>query len=118
MCTRTCCASGYARRQPTHSAAYRSPNRFIEDQFAEMVRFAFGLNPKHSYQVKKTLIDEKSALEAQTRKIAAAQRVLEYQSRGVDDSDPSQSVLQRSSLSRSMRFASRSTRGAPRTLPR
>ncbi|RQS91741.1 hypothetical protein [Burkholderia seminalis] len=78
-----------------YSAAYRAPSSFIADQFAEMVRFAFGLNPKHSYEVKKTLIEERSALEAQTRKIVAAQRVLEYQSRGVDDSDANQAVLQR-----------------------
>ncbi|WP_107310670.1 hypothetical protein [Burkholderia metallica] len=78
-----------------YSAAYRAPSTFIADQFAEMVRFAFGLNPKHSYDVKKTLIEERSALEAQTRKIVAAQRVLEYQSRGVDDSDANQAVLQR-----------------------
>ena len=78
-----------------YSAAYRSPNPFIEDQFAEMVRFAFGLNPKHSYEIKKNLIEEKSAFEAQTRKIVAAQRVLEYQSRGVDDSDANQDVLRR-----------------------
>ncbi|HDR9025670.1 TPA: hypothetical protein QDB09_006316, partial [Burkholderia vietnamiensis] len=78
-----------------YSAAYRAPSTFIADQFAEMVRFAFGLNPKHSYEVKKTLIEERSALEAQTRKIVAAQRVLEYQSRGVDDSDANQAVLQR-----------------------
>lgn len=78
-----------------YSAAYRTPHTFISDQFAEMVRFAFGLNPKHSYEVKKSLIDERSALEAQTRKIVAAQRVLEYQSRGVDDSDANQAVLQR-----------------------
>ena len=60
-----------------------------------MVRFAFGLNPKHSYEVKKTLIEEKIALEAQTRKIVAAQRVLEYQSRGVDDSDANEAALKR-----------------------
>ncbi len=78
-----------------YSAAYRSPNPFIEDQFAEMVRFAFGLNPKHSYEIKKNLIEEKSALEAQTRKIVGAQRVLEYQTRGVDLSDANQEVLQR-----------------------
>lgn len=78
-----------------YSAAYRSPNPFIEDQFAEMVRFAFGLNPKHSYEVKKDLIEEKSALEAQTRKIVAAQRVLEFQSRGVNDSEAHQAALQR-----------------------
>lgn len=78
-----------------YSSAYRAPSSFIADQFAEMVRFAFGLNPKHSFEVKKSLIDEKSALEAQTRKIVAAQRVLEYQSRGVDDSDANQAALQR-----------------------
>lgn len=78
-----------------YSAAYKSPNPFIEDQFAEMVRFAFGLNPKHSYEVKKNLIEEKGALEAQTRKIVAAQRVLEYQSRGVDASDANQDLLLR-----------------------
>jgi hypothetical protein len=78
-----------------YSAAYRAPSSFIADQFVEMVRFAFGLNPKHSYEVKKNLIEEKIALEAQTRKIVAAQRVLEYQSRGVDDSDANQAALQR-----------------------
>lgn len=80
-----------------YSAAYRAPNSFIMDQFTEMVRFAFGLNPKHSFEVKKSLIEEKSALEAQTRKIVAVQRVLEYQSRGVDDSDANQAALKRSS---------------------
>lgn len=78
-----------------YSTAYKSPNTFIEDQFVEMVRFAFGLNPKHSYEVKKTLIEEKSALEAQTRRIVAAKRVLEIQSRGIDDTDSNQAILQR-----------------------
>lgn len=80
-----------------YSAAYRAPSSFIKDQFAEMVRFAFGLNPKHSFEVKKSLLEERSALEAQTRKIVAAQRVLEYQSRDVDVSDANQAALQRSS---------------------
>lgn len=87
-----------------YSAAYRAPSSFITDQFAEMVRFAFGLNPKHSFEVKKSLIQEKSALEAQTRKIVAAQRVLEYQSRGVDDSDANQAALQRISESLSQQI--------------
>jgi len=80
-----------------YSTAYRAPSSFITDQFTEMVRFAFGLSPKHSFEVKRSLIEEKSALEAQTRKIVAAQRVLEYQSRGVDDSDANQAALKRSS---------------------
>lgn len=82
-----------------YSAAYRAPTSFITDQFAEMVRFAFDLNPKHSFEVKKSLLEEKSALEAQTRKIVAAKRVLEYQSRGVDYSDANQTLLQLSSES-------------------
>lgn len=77
-----------------YSTAYRAPNSFIADQFAEMVRFAFGLNPKHSFEVKKSLIEEKAALEAQNRKIVAAQRVFDYQSRGVDASEANQAVLQ------------------------
>lgn len=77
-----------------YSSAYRAPSSFIADQFAEMVRFAFGLNPKHAFEVKKSLIEEKDALEAQTRKIVAAERVFEYQRRGVDDSDANQAVLQ------------------------
>ncbi|MBU2640641.1 MAG: hypothetical protein KJ889_02400 [Gammaproteobacteria bacterium] len=85
----------YLNQGDGYTAAYKSTNSFILDQFVEMVRFVFGLNPKHSFDVKKNLIDEKAALEAQTRKIVAAQRVFEYQSRGVDDSSANQDVLQR-----------------------
>lgn len=85
----------YLNQGDGYTAAYKSTNSFILDQFVEMVRFVFGLNPKHSFDVKKNLIDEKAALEAQTRKIVAAQRVFEYQSRGVDDSSANQDLLQR-----------------------
>lgn len=85
----------YLNQGDGYTAAYKSTNSFIQDQFVEMVRFVFGLNPKHSFDVKKNLIDEKAALEAQTRKIVAAQRVFEYQSRGVDDSSANQEILQR-----------------------
>lgn len=85
----------YLNQGDGYTAAYKSPNSFIEDQFVEMVRFVFGLNPKHSYEVKKSIIDEKNALEAQTRRIVSAQRVLEFQSRGVDDSDANQEMLRR-----------------------
>lgn len=85
----------YLNQGDGYTAAYKSTNSFILDQFVEMVRFVFGLNPKHSFDVKKNLIEEKAALEAQTRKIVAAQRVFEYQSRGVDDSSANQDILQR-----------------------
>lgn len=86
----------YLNQGDGYTAAYKSPSSFIEDQFVEMVRFVFGLNPKHSYEVKKSIIDEKNALEAQTRRIVAARRILELQSRGVDDSDANQEMLRRS----------------------
>ncbi|NYT85013.1 ATP-binding protein [Pollutimonas harenae] len=85
----------YLNQGDGYTAAYRSPNSFIEDQFVEMVRFVFGLNPKHSYAVKKSIIDEKNSMEAQTRRIVAAQRVLELQSRGVNDTDANQDMLRR-----------------------
>lgn len=85
----------YLNQGDGYTAAYKSTNSFIQDQFVEMVRFVFGLNPKHSFDIKKNLIDEKAALEAQTRKIVAAQRVFEYQSRGVDDSSANHEILQR-----------------------
>lgn len=84
----------YLNQGDGYTAAYKSTNSFILDQFVEMVRFVFGLNPKHSFDVKKSLVEEKAALEAQTRKIVAAQRVYEYQSRGVDDSSTNQATLQ------------------------
>lgn len=84
----------YLNQGDGYTAAYKSTNSFILDQFVEMVRFVFGLNPKHSFDVKKNLVDEKAALEAQTRKIVAAQRVFEYQSRGVDDSSANQAILE------------------------
>jgi hypothetical protein len=88
----------YLNQGDGYTAAYKSSTPFILDQFVEMVRFVFGLNPKHSFDVKKNLIAEKAALEAQTRKIVAAQRVFEHQSRGVDDSSATQEVLQRRAI--------------------
>lgn len=85
----------YLNQGDGYTAAYKSPSSFIEDQFVEMVRFVFGLNPKHSYEVKKSIIDEKNALEALTRRIVAGQRILELQNRGVDDSDANQEMLRR-----------------------
>lgn len=85
----------YLNQGDGYTAAYKSTNSFILDQFVEMVRFVFGLNPKHSFDVKKDLVEEKATLEAQTRKIVAAQRVFEYQSRGVEDSAANQEILQR-----------------------
>lgn len=88
----------YLNQGDGYTAAYKATNSFILDQFVEMVRFVFGLNPKHSFDVKKSLVEEKAALEAQTRRIVAAQRVYEYQSRGVDDSSANEQILQQRAI--------------------
>lgn len=84
----------YLNQGDGYTAAYKSANSFILDQFVEMVRFVFGLNPKHSFDVKKSLVEEKAALDGQTRKIVAAQRVYEFQTKGIDDSSANELVLQ------------------------
>ncbi|MBO7788639.1 coiled-coil domain-containing protein [Burkholderia pseudomallei] len=84
----------YLNQGDGYTAAYKSTSSFILDQFVEMVRFVFGLNPKHSFDVKRDLVTEKAALEAQTRKIVAAQRIFELQFRDVDDSSANEEALQ------------------------
>ncbi|MDO8774952.1 MAG: hypothetical protein Q7K57_40850 [Burkholderiaceae bacterium] len=96
----------YLNQGDGYTAAYKSPSPFIVDQFVEMVRFVFGLNPKHSFDVKKSLIEERAALEGQTRRIVTAQRVLENQSRGVDDSAVNQELLLRRSVELSSQIES------------
>lgn len=85
----------YLNQGDGYTSAYKSPSPFITDQFVEMIRFVFGLNPKHSFEVKKSLIEEKAALEAQTRRIVSAQRILDNQAQGVDESKANQEILQR-----------------------
>lgn len=84
----------YLNQGDGYTAAYKSPYPFINDQFVEMVRFVFGLNPKHSFDVKKSIIQEKSELEAKTRQIVTAQRILDNQSQDIDDSKANQEILQ------------------------
>lgn len=83
----------YLNQGDGYTAAYKAPASFIEDQFVEMVRFVFGLNPKHSYEVKRSLIEEKESLEAITRRIVVLQRVVENQAQGLDLSDANQAAL-------------------------
>lgn len=83
----------YLNQGDGYTAAYKAPASFIEDQFVEMVRFVFGLNPKHSFEVKKTLLQEKESLEAVNRRIVGMQRVVENQARGLDISEGNQAAL-------------------------
>lgn len=85
----------YLNQGDGYTAAYKAPAAFIEDQFVEMVRFIFGLNPKHSYSVKKSILEQKEELEAITRRIVVLQRVIESQAKGLDVSDSNQMALEK-----------------------
>lgn len=83
----------YLNQGDGYTTAYKSPSSFIEDQFVEMVRFIFGLNPKHSYAIKKNILAEKAALELANRKVVTFQRIVDDRSRTIDDSEGNQDAL-------------------------
>ncbi|EUC12129.1 ATP-binding protein [Paraburkholderia hospita] len=43
----------YVRQDGGYNEPYRAPATFIASQFVEMVRFAFGLSPRHSYNARR-----------------------------------------------------------------
>lgn len=83
----------YLNQGDGYTTAYKSPSAFIEDQFVEMVRFMFGLNPRHSYKIKKNIIEEKAALEVANRKVATFQRIVDERAQAIDDSEGNQEAL-------------------------
>lgn len=89
----------YLNQGDGYTTAYKSPGSFIEDQFVEMVRFLFGLNPKHSYAVKKSKLDELESLDRINRKIVSFQKITEERSRDIDSSEGNINVLKQRSLS-------------------
>lgn len=46
----------YVRQDGGYVDPYRPPASFISDQFVEMIRFIFGLSPKHSYHAQRDLL--------------------------------------------------------------
>jgi hypothetical protein len=54
----------YVTQDEGYSSVYKPENSFIKDQFSEMVRFAFNLPEKNSYNVKKSRVDSKNKLES------------------------------------------------------
>ncbi len=76
----------YVKQDGGYIDAYKAPSSFIVDQFVEMVRFVFGLNPKHSYEAKKDLLNAKDAIDAVNRKLVFQQKVITDLAKEVDDS--------------------------------
>jgi len=76
----------YVRQIGGYDEPYRPPAQFILDQFAEMIRFAFGLGPKRSYTAQKELLAARGELDAIQRRIVFQQKVIADLSAHVDDS--------------------------------
>lgn len=76
----------YVRQDGGYVDPYRPPASFILDQFVEMVRFIFGLSPKHSYHAQRDLIAAKEQLETIQRKLVSQQKVITDMSSTLDDS--------------------------------
>jgi hypothetical protein len=85
----------YLDQDRGYADLYRAPGSFISDQAVEMVRFAFGLGPKHSFTEKSDLLKAKEDLEGLDRRIVNQQKAVTDLSKGVDDRPETQLAIER-----------------------
>lgn len=77
----------YLNQDNGYAEAYRSPRSFISDQFVEMVRFVFGLAPRHSFLEKRDLLQAKEELARLTDRIVAQQKRVQNRASTVDEAN-------------------------------
>ncbi|WP_313231577.1 AAA family ATPase [Stenotrophomonas acidaminiphila] len=87
----------YVRQDGGYIDPYSPPAKFISDQFVEMIRFAFGLPPKRSYNSQKELIKAKESLESIQRRLVLQQNLILEASASVDDSPINEEKLRNKS---------------------
>jgi hypothetical protein len=85
----------YVRQIGGYDEPYRPPASFISDQFVEMIRFAFGLSPKHSYTAKRDLLEARERLELDQRRLVFQQKVVADIAANVDDSPETRNRMTR-----------------------
>ncbi|WP_321906073.1 hypothetical protein [Paraburkholderia tropica] len=83
----------YVRQDGGYNEPYRPPANFIQSQFVEMIRFIFGLSPRHSYTAKRDLLTAKDHLEAVQRRIVFQQKVVQDLLSRVDDTPGAHDLL-------------------------
>lgn len=90
----------FMRQDGGYLGAYTpTKTTFIQDQFVEMLRFAFGYPPKRSYNVQKSLLLSKNRLENAQRRVVFQQQLIARLSEDVDDSyAETQSLRRRSEI--------------------
>jgi chromosome segregation ATPase len=88
----------FMRQDGGYLGAY-TPSRvaFIQDQFVEMLRFVFGYPPKRSYDVQKSLLQQKGQLDLAQRRVVYQQQIVARLAEDIDDSPDVQRSLKQSS---------------------
>ncbi|CUJ75467.1 ATPase involved in DNA repair [Achromobacter xylosoxidans] len=76
----------YVRQDGGYNDPYRPPATFIFGQFVEMVRFAFGLGPRRSYNAQRDLIAAREQLDGAQRRLVSQQKIVADMSATIDDS--------------------------------
>lgn len=79
----------YLNQDSGYIDAYRPHRSFISDQFVEMIRFAFGLSPRHSFEAQKGLLEAKENLERINQKIVEQQKRVAERAALIDESHES-----------------------------
>jgi hypothetical protein len=85
----------YLNQDTGYSDAYKPYRPFISDQFVEMMRFIFGLAPRHSFDAQKDLIAAKETLERTTGRIIEQQKRVADRASNIDETQDSVEVLDR-----------------------
>lgn len=67
----------YLDQDTAYASLYSPPATFIKDQYAEMIRLAFGIPPKHSFDKKKIAIEKRRRLDELDRAAVRKQSQLE-----------------------------------------
>jgi hypothetical protein len=83
----------YVRQDGGYNEPYRAPATFIASQFVEMVRFAFGLSPRHSYNARRELLEAREQLDALQRRVVSQQKVVADLGADSDDSAEAYQLL-------------------------
>jgi predicted nucleic acid-binding Zn-ribbon protein len=85
----------YLNQDTGYSDAYRPYRPFISDQFVEMIRFVFGLAPKHSFEEQKDLLAAKESLDQINNRIVEQYRRVTDRAADIDETQDNIETLDR-----------------------
>jgi len=84
----------YLDQDVGYTSLYSAPGSFIKSQYAEMMRLALGLPPKHSFDQKRFVYEKKRQLDELDRAVVRHQQLLENLQGELGASRPSRAALE------------------------